>query len=326
MARVLSGKSTELEDELLREHDYPDRSLVSDMRQGFNLTGWIATTGVHEPDVRPPKSSVDVQLASAKAKNTATLQKMKLLEVNEVAKETWTETKKELENSWLFEDTSPDLSKVLIAPRFGVRQGSKTRVIDHGKSCGINSTTGLPERIRLHGIDYLASLLTWAMNDPRSSGARILGKTIDLTSAYKQYAVRPSDRALLRICVLDTDSNRVRVFGSNVLPFGTTGSVRGFLRTSSATWFLGAFGLGLCWVCYFDDYPLLAFCVTPLKPSLVHKDCSKFQVLGIGFAREGKKATSFAEQFKALGLVVDLSSFGDGRVVIRHTHTRGSRS
>ena len=36
--------------------------------------------------------------------------------------------------------------------------------------------------------------------------------------AYKQYAVKPSDRALLRICVPDTDSNRARVFGSNVLP------------------------------------------------------------------------------------------------------------
>ena len=101
VARVLSGKSTVLEDELLQEHAYPDRTLVSDMRQGFNLTGWIATTGVHDPEVRPPKSSVDVQLASARAKNTATLQKMKLLEVNEVAKETWSETKKEAKHRGL---------------------------------------------------------------------------------------------------------------------------------------------------------------------------------------------------------------------------------
>ena len=42
------------------------------MRQGFNLTGWIATSGVHELDLRPPKSSVDIQLVFAKAKNMTT--------------------------------------------------------------------------------------------------------------------------------------------------------------------------------------------------------------------------------------------------------------
>ena len=320
VARILEKKSTELESELLRELDYPDKSLVPDMRSGFNLTGWIPTTGVHDPDVRPPKSSVDIQMISAKARNTATLQKMKLMVVDDVAKETWNETKKELDNDWLFEDVSPDLNKVLIAPRFGVQQGLKTRVIDNGKSCGINSTTGLPERFRLHGIDYLACLLTWAMSDPRSVGARLVGKTIDLTSAYKQYAVKPTDRALLRIYVKDTDSNTVRTFGSNVLPFGTTGSVGGFLRTSSATWFIGAFGLGLCWVSYFDDYPLLA--LEQHSPDADRCAQGLFDVLGIAFAREGKKATSFASQFKALGLLVDLSNFGEGRVVIRHTPER----
>ena len=116
------------------------------------------------------------------------------------------------------------------------------------------------------------------------------------------------------------DSNRVRLFGSNVLPFGGTGSVGAFLKTSSTAWFLGAFWLELCWVSYFDDYPVLAS-----RPhALEAETCAQglFEVLGIDFACEGKKATSFPKQFKASGLVVDLSEFGNGRVVIRHTQER----
>ena len=94
------------------------------------------------------------------------------------------------------------------------------RVIDNGKSCGINQTIGLTERYRLHGIDFLAALLTWAMIDPRSHNTPISGKTIDLKAAYKQYAVHPDDRKVLRIGVMDTDSSVVKFYGANALPFG----------------------------------------------------------------------------------------------------------
>ena len=46
-------------------------------------------------------------------------------------------------------------------------------------------------------------------------------------------------------------------------------------------------------------------------------------LFSILFAREGKKATSFDQTFRALGLLFDLSRFDDGEVTIGHTKERG---
>ena len=68
-----------------------------------------------------------------------------------------------------------------------------------------------------------------------------------------------------------------------------------FLRCAAAFWLLGVRGLGLAWTNYFDDYPMFS-----------KEDCSEtadqvaadfFDLLSVLFAREGKKATSFAQVF-----------------------------
>ena len=119
---------------------------------------------------------------------------------------------------------------------------------------------------------------------------------------------------------MDTDSSVVKFYGANALPFGTTGSVGGFLRTSAATWFLGVYGLGLCWGNYFDDYPIFA------ANSQTHKaeSCAEglMNLLGVQFADSGKKATRFGKEVKALGLVLDLTKFHLGEVRICHTDQR----
>ena len=86
---------------------------------------------------------------------------------------------------------------------------------------------------------------------------------------------------------MDTDSSMV--YGANALPFGTTGSAKGFLRTSAATWFLGVNRLDLYWGNYFDDYPIFA------ADSQTHEAESYAEglmnLLSIQFADSGKKAT-----------------------------------
>ncbi|CAE7289458.1 unnamed protein product [Symbiodinium sp. CCMP2592] len=163
----------------------------------------------------------------------------------------------------------------------------------------------------------------WLFEDPDPDLSSILlvsGKTIDLKWAYKQYAVDPSDREIFRIIVLDTCSRKPKFFGAAALPFGTTGSVAGFLRTSAATWHIGSALLGLSWCNYFDDFPLFSLdehcpCAESCAEALL-------DILGITFAREGKKATEFSKQCRALGLIIDLSEFGQGVVYIKHTPER----
>ena len=45
-------------------------------------------------------------------------------------------------------------------------------------------------------------------------------------------------------------------------------------------------------------------------------------VLGIEYASEGKKATVFGKQCRALGLIIDLSVLGSGQVILKHTPER----
>ncbi|CAE7248436.1 unnamed protein product [Symbiodinium sp. CCMP2456] len=320
VGKILAGKKTCLLERLLSESAFPDERLVTDIRKGFSLTGWMPNSGLFVPDPRPPKTSLERQLKSAQARNSATVARVSSQPVDAVAEQTWKETLEEASKGWLFEDPDPDLSSVLVARRFGIVQGAKTRVIDDGKAAGINQTVGLPERFRLHSIDYISAFLVWAMLDQRAKGAKVSGKTVDLKYAYKQYAVCPSDRNIFRIVTLDPVSGKAKFYGAAALPFGTTGSVAGFLRTSAATWHVGSTLMGLSWCNYFDDFPLFSLdencqCTESCAEGLL-------DALGITFAREGRKATKFSKECRALGLIIDLSKFGDGIVYIRHTPER----
>ncbi|CAE7816673.1 unnamed protein product [Symbiodinium sp. CCMP2456] len=298
VSQVLADKPTLLMEHLLAEYDFPDRLLVKHMTQGFKLSGWVC-----------------------RSRNAATLKKLEKQASDEVTKRAWSETLEEVAKGWIEEDEDPDLSATLVAKRFGLAQGLKTRVIDDCKACAFNLLTGIPEKYRLQGVEYLAAFLLRAMLDPRSRGARVSGRTLDLTSAYKQYAVNSLDRDTLRIGVKDTDTGRVRTYKVNSLPFGATASVSSFLRCAAATWFLGSHALGIPWTSYFDDFPL--FSLDENCEVTDHVATSFLDLLRIYFAKEGRKATVFGKSFKALGLVIDLSHFGEGYVTIGHTPERG---
>ena len=225
VAKVLGDKSTILLDELLHKFDFPDTRLVKHMTQGFRLSGWLCNTGVFVPDPRPPTSTLQAQLKTARPRNQATIAKLASQVPDDVSRKAWSETLEEVARGWLFEDPEPALDSVLIARRFGLKQGPKVRVIDDCKACSFNATTGFPEKYRLHGVEFIAAFLLRCMQDPRSQGVKISGRTLDLTWAYKQYALHAIDRDVLRIGVSDTEGGRPRFFGVNALPFGATGSV-----------------------------------------------------------------------------------------------------
>ena len=73
-----------------------------------------------------------------------------------------------------------------------------------------------------------------------------------------------------------------------------------------AVWFLGVKGLRLCWTSFFDDYTLLSRRSNSNSASLSAE--LLFQLLGITFATEGKKAVEWNTKVKTLGVVLDLGS------------------
>ena len=82
------------------------------------------------------------------------------------------------------------LKDMWCPPRFGLRQGAKTRPIDNLTASGINSTVGLPERLQVDTVDEVASMIKRFMQ-VHGGTCDLVGRTYDLRKAYRQLAVSP---------------------------------------------------------------------------------------------------------------------------------------
>ena len=318
--RVLGEKNVLLWQFILQDNAFPDQRLWEDLHQGFRISGWMPDTGIFTRRLKPPTSCLKELLSQSSYRTPLTLRSIARSPVDEVAKQAWAETKIEEEKQWIFRDHAYNPSQILLARRFGLAQKSKVRVIDDGKGCSLNTTVGLCEKYNLDGIDVLAATLLLVMAQASGKPLQLRGKTFDLVSAYKHFPIHPEDREHFRIGVLDTDQSEPAVFGSNVLTFGATGSVGGFLRVSNAIWHTGVHDLEIPWLSYFDDFPVLspAACCDQVD-SLVDK---LFSCLHVEYAKTGKKAVEFNCRFAALGLMCDLSGFDEGSFTIGHTVER----
>jgi hypothetical protein len=99
------------------------------------------------------------------------------------------------------------------------------------------------------------------------------------------------------------------------------GSVSAFLRISMAVWFLGIRGLRLCWISFFDDFTVLSKRLSSNSAAIASE--SLFNLLGIQFARDGKKAVDWDTTVKTLGVQFNLRpSEQKGVVLLGHTESR----
>ena len=148
----------------------------------------------------------------------------------------------------------------------------------------------------------------------------LLGRTLDLTSAYKQLAVDPTMSFVRTLVTYDPVKHCRAFFIMNSLPFGATSSVYAFNRVAKSLWFLMV-RLGSVWTTqYFDDFPNVE--MASLASS--SRGFMEFLLNAVGwrFAGTGKKAPPFSHTFKVLGVEVDLSQVADGKLVIRNKTDR----
>jgi hypothetical protein len=324
---VLVGKRLLLFKEILEELNYPDKTLVDEICAGFTLSGWQSRSHVFPSSLKRPAQSLESARKVAKGLNRNICKQVASNSDEALAAEVWELTQEEVDKGWVWIDEDCKVEDHLLAKRFGLRQAEKTRLIDDCSIGGFNSTCGANEKLKIHAIDEMAAYIAWCLtNLGGSSMESVLGKTYDLKNAYKQYGIAAHDRSLLRIAVWDPVSSRVRFLGLNALPFGAIGSVGSFLRIAMATWFIGVVGLRLCWTSFFDDFTLLSKKVCAESASIAAEGL--FSLLGIDYAKEGKKAVPWDTKVTALGVVIDLSPEGSaddevGRfVTIGHTASR----
>ena len=318
---VVGQKRLLLMGEMLAELGYPDAKLTQDIAEGFRLSGYMTRSNVFRARSKRPAMSLDTLRKLGKSFNSKNLAALGKRQEPELEDATWGETQVELDKGWVFLDESGELGEKFLGRRFGIKQGAKVRVIDDCTCCGLNLTVGLHEKFKLHSVDFLAAMLGFALKFCPSDGRpKVRGRTYDLRSAYKQFAVHPDDRAALRMGVNVPGKEQCAIIGFNSLPFGAIGSVAGFLRVSQAVWFLGYFGLGLLWSAFYDDYTLLSRCELESSSSWACE--ALFDLLGLAYAQEGHKCKPFDTRFKTLGLEVDTEFFQQGHVLVGHTESR----
>jgi hypothetical protein len=239
----------------------------------------------------------------------------------DVLEATWAETQEELARGWIFEHGEDSLEGKVVAMRFGLRQGQKIRVIDDCSICCLNATVGLWEKLQVHSIDILANMLQLAMRaGPKGALPQARGRTYDLKSAYRQFGMSEESRRVLRFAVNGVDGSGPHYYGMNTLPFGAVSSVASFLRLRLSIWFIGFAALRLLWTNFYDDFSLVS--ASRLENSAAWAAENLFDLLGVVYAKEGKKFLPFSTAFQTLGVRVDLEHMQEGTVSIGHTDSR----
>ena len=148
----------------------------------------------------------------------------------------------------------------------------------------------------------------------------LVGRTLDLSSVYKQLGMKPEAQLVRPLVAWSPQHKQPVFFIASALMFGTTGSVFAFNRAALSLWHL-AVSLGKTWItCYFDDFPSVE--LTRLAGSSRSFLEGLLKALGWSFAETGKKALPYAPVFHALGATLDVSSCGSGKLTVGNKKSR----
>lgn len=85
--------------------------------------------------------------------NSAVVSSLKSQEWTDIDERALEETEQEVAKGWLKHCAEVNLKDHFIAKRFPLQQKEKIRLIDDFSICGVNSTFGLQEKLRVEAID-----------------------------------------------------------------------------------------------------------------------------------------------------------------------------
>ena len=162
VASVLKGKRLLLLERIANSSGWPDKTIHHDLRQGFKLSGEVPPTGIFEPDVKPPVSSVAEFWDAAEILKTQLWSKIATSGELDFSHPLWEITLEEADpskgKSWLKGPYSYEQlermyeGKWMPCRRFAVWQ-NKWRPIDDLSESGLNSTFGCHEKVPLRDLD-----------------------------------------------------------------------------------------------------------------------------------------------------------------------------
>ena len=138
-------------------------------------------------------------------------------------------------------------------------QSNKIRLIDDGLESGLNSAYSSYNKLQMMDMDSVVSMfhlilqsvcereefclrlstghvLKGAVRQDWRNNPEMLGRTLDLTAAYKQLAVNLEQNLIRALVAYNPELRPPAYFIFNALPFGGTGSVYGLNRVAKSLW------------------------------------------------------------------------------------------
>ena len=313
----LKEKNIVLFEHLLKKLEYEDLGVIDLLVKGVPLVGMQEAPNGCKPLVVPATMTQDELEASTYWRRKSVMgAKADLTPADE--EELAAAAQKEVSLGFLegpFTESQLDgfygHQKWLLNPRFALHQGlNKVRVIDDAKASSLNTAYSSTFKLQLQDNDYIAAMIRATMIEQKRQGLSDtwLGRTLDLSKAYKQLAIMPG-HAHLAVVGFPV-RGQWQFYRSVALPFGATGSVYGFVRVSRALWFVVTKLLKAITSHYFDDFPMIERTAGARVLSLSFG--AILDLLGWQYAKEGDKASDFALAFDALGVTYTLNHAPSG--------------
>ena len=144
-------------------------------------------------------------------------------------------------------------------------------------------------------------------------------RALDKKSAYRQLSIADASLKYARLSIYNPESGTAECFQQYAVPFGARASVVAFIRCARAFQWL-ALQIYLIVTCYFDDY-----CNLPPEKGSDNAQTALtmlFDLLDWAYDRDGPKSGSMSESVSLLGVVLNLSQSGEGKVLIENTASK----
>ena len=319
-AKILEPKRLALFKEILVELEYPDVGAFDELVNGTDLVGEVKPFGIFEKAFRPAEKTVSQLKEASKSERMVNFYKCSSSGDQEIDTMVYSKTMEEVDCGWAMgpipmEDLPSD---AVVSRRFGLRQPGKIRLIDDLSASGVNQTVQTAESPKPHSADFIAAMLLAVLKV--SEGSKLMGRSFDLKSAYKQLAMAKESLSFAFVAVYNPERAKAEIFQLLAAPFGATRSVYSFLRLSNAIWYTGVKALNLIWSCFFDDY--VVFSRDEHVNNTEQSVSLLFKLLGWKFAEEGDKADGFCREFGALGIRIILDEADKGLFKFTNTAKR----
>eukprot|EP00971_Amphidinium_carterae_P156752 3107453-Amphidinium_carterae.1 len=345
---VLKDKPIKLFGKCCELSGWADRSLPSDVADGFPVVGSLCKTGVYEGRTLPALLSPEELRSQAAWVRHDAVGSCRSSGDDEVDAELWESVLKDLRNGWAAgpfyseEQVSNELGgdgDWVASRRFPIIQGKnrKVRGVDDLSRSLVNSTVECFEKINLivpGSADHVSSLIAYmsmvassenvqvrlsdgsVLEAPRhldfaSPESRVVhGTTIDLSAAYRQLAVRAAHRWACVLVAYDPVKKCPAYVVMKALPFGSMAAVEAFLRTSLALRHCGEVMAHIAWCVFFDDFPLVDYAILAETSKSTALTFLKILVWTVSI----EKVAPVSSEITALGVTFHCSAVVNGEL------------